>query len=55
MKNKRHDRPINIRVPIALYDTLIQMATLNDKTLSRQIREILLEQAISHRINYDCE
>ena len=55
MRQKRHDRPITLRLPTALYDVLIQMATLNEQTLSRQIREILKEQAIIHRSNWDCE
>ena len=55
MRQKNHDKVMNLRIPTALHEILLQMATLNEVSLSGLVRDILQMRATEHRINEDSE
>lgn len=51
----KYEKRVNMRIPTSVYELLIEIATIEDKSLSMVVREVLTERAIKYRQGRDCE
>jgi len=51
----KYEKRVNMRIPTNVYELLIEIATMEDKSLSMVVREVLAERAKKYRQGRDCE
>jgi hypothetical protein len=55
MRQNKNSKMLTLRIPHSLFTYLTEMAMLEETTLSNRIREILVKEALLHRVNTDAE
>lgn len=54
-RHKEHDKKLTIRMPIAMHELLIEMATLQEVSISEMVRLLLSKNVNDYRMHRDAE